>query len=84
MEEVINRLKKAGVKLIQNDGIELTYDQAMTSFHLVNYEFKERLNDYLIMHGLKDKYPDLASVITNLANDDVKQILGALNEHPST
>lgn len=84
MEEVINRLKKAGVKLVQNDGIELTYDQAMTSFHLVNYEFKERLNDYLTVQGLKDKYPTFASLLEHIGSDDVRQLLKALDEHPST
>lgn len=40
MHEVVTRLRKAGVKVIENDGIEVTYDQAMTSFHIVNYEFR--------------------------------------------
>lgn len=84
MQEVINRLKKSGVKLVQNDGIELTYDQAMTSFHLIHYELKERLNDYMRMHGLEGRFPDLQSVIKYAANEDVRQLLKDLNEHPSS
>lgn len=77
MQEVIQRLRKAGVKVIENDGIELTYDQEMTSFHLVNYEFKERFQDYLNSHGdLAKKYPEgVKSILGGLGSEDVKQFL---------
>lgn len=81
MNEVIERLQKAGVKVIVNDGVEITYDQTMTSFHLVNYEFKQRLEDYINTHGLKLSFDD---VLKNLGSDDVKQILLALKDHPTT
>jgi hypothetical protein len=55
LQEVIKRLRQAGVKVIENDGVEITYDQAMTSFHIVNFEFKSRLEEYLQAHGLSER-----------------------------
>ena len=43
LQETIKRLRDAGVKVIENDGPEVSYDQAMTSFNILNYEFKMRL-----------------------------------------
>jgi Asp-tRNA(Asn)/Glu-tRNA(Gln) amidotransferase A subunit family amidase len=40
---VVERLKQAGVKVVENDGPEVTYDEAMTSFHILGWELKGRL-----------------------------------------
>lgn len=74
MTEVVQKLKSAGVRVIENDGVEITYDQAMTSFHVANFEFRARLQDYLIQHGLQDKL-NLDKVIELIASEDVKQLL---------
>lgn len=83
LHEVIGRLRKVGVRVIENDGVDVTYDQGMTSFHIVNYEFKQRLEDYLNSHGLAEKL-SFEKILANLGSDDVKQILNALKDHPST
>jgi len=83
LHEVIGRLRKVGVRVIENDGVDITYDQGMTSFHIVNYEFKQRLEDYLNSHGLAEKL-SFEKILANLGSDDVKQILLALKDHPST
>jgi Asp-tRNA(Asn)/Glu-tRNA(Gln) amidotransferase A subunit family amidase len=84
MQEVIQRLRTAGVKVIQNDGVELSYDQAMSSYHMVNYEFKERITDYLLSHSLANKYPNIDSLVNALGSPDVKNLMKGLQEHPST
>lgn len=41
----------------------------MTSFHIANYEFEKRLQDYLNMHGIK-MTPE--QIIQGVASEDVK------------
>lgn len=55
LQETIKRLRDAGVKVIENDGPDVSSDQAMTSFNILNYEFKKRLEDYLRAHSLVEK-----------------------------
>ena len=77
-------MKKAGVKVIENDGPEVSYDQAMTSFNILNYEFKMRLEDYLRAHSLVEKGYTVKSILASIGSDDVKQILMSLEQNPTT
>ena len=55
----------------------------MTSFHVANFEFRDRLQDYLLTHGLSDKL-NLDKVIDLIESEDVKQILVEVRKHPTT